>query len=74
LDSNTQFLLTGQTSNVTPGQTNVPVITVGALTDNTQARYAIYRSSGQVVDADVALQVVGLRALSSDSNGNIIEG
>lgn len=74
IDGNTQFLLTGQTSNVTPGQTNVPVITVGALTDRTQARYAVYRTSGQVVDADVAIQVVGLRALSSDSNGNIIEG
>ena len=74
IDSNTQFLVTGQTANVAPGQTNVPVITVGALTDRTQARYAVYRSSGQVTDADVALQVVGLRALSSDPNGNIVEG
>jgi len=73
LDPNTQFLLTGQTTNVTPSQTNVPVVTVGVLTDRTQARYAIYRSSGQVVDADVALQVIGLRGISTQGRGSITE-
>ena len=74
IDGNTQFLLTGQTTNVTPGQTNVPVVILGALTDKTQARYAIYRSSGAAVDAFVSLQVTGLPKLTSDDAGNLVQG
>ena len=73
ITTDTQFLLTGQQSNVPVGQTNVPIVTVGALTDKTQARYAIYRSSGAAVDAFVSLQVTGLPKLSSDDAGNLVQ-
>lgn len=76
LESDTEFLATGQTLQIVPPTTGdlIPVVAVGTLTDRTQARYTVYRATGQPVDAFVSLQVTGLPKLSSDAAGNLVQG
>lgn len=73
VNSSTVFLMNGATEQV-PTNSNIPIVTVGALTERTQARYAVYRASGQATDAFVSLQVTGLPKLSSDAAGNLVQG
>jgi hypothetical protein len=70
--NSTIFLMNGKTLE-TITTSNIPIVTVGALTDRTEPRYAVYRASGEPVDADVALQVTGLKGMNCDGAGSITE-
>lgn len=53
---------------------DIPIVIVRSTTSKTQPKYAVFTSNGTLQDHYVYLQVAGLPKLSSDADGNIVEG
>jgi len=73
VDSDMELFLTGATQNVSTAS-QIPIVVSGPIGEPTQPRYHVFRASGQLTDAEVCIHVRGLRKLSSDGQGNIVEG